>query len=183
MSGIRSLILVGRIGAAQGVRGEVRIKSFTGDPKAIASYGPLTDADGRRAFRLSKVRVLRDDMLVATLEGIGDRDAAAVLTGTDLYVRRENLPTPDDDEVYVADLIGLSAFDEAGLAIGTVVDVQNFGAGDILEVAPVAGGETLLVPFTKASVPDIDLKARRIVVVVPREDDASHDPDDDEAST
>lgn len=160
-------ILVGRFGAPQGVRGEIRIKSFTRDPLAIAAYGPLWD--GERERRVLHARPLREDMIAATLEGVTDRDAAAALTGRDLYLRRAALPPPEEEEFYVADLIGLAAVDEAGAAIGVVRDVLNYGAGDILEVAPPEG-ETLLFPFTKAVVPAIDMAGRRLVLVPPVED-------------
>lgn len=163
------LILVGRFGAPQGVKGQVRVQSFTADPLAIGAYGPLTDAEGARAFALTDLRPLRAPMLVARVAGVTDRDGAAGLTGIDLFARRENLPPPEEDEVYVADLIGVSAEDGASVLIGTVVDVKNFGAGDILEIAPAEGGETLLVPFTKACVPTVDLPSRRIIVVLPAE--------------
>lgn len=168
------LILVGRFGAPQGVRGQVRVQSFTGDPMALANYAPLTDASGARAFVLSDVRVLRDTMLVVSVSGVADRDAAAALTGVELFARRENLPPPDEDEVYVADLVGIDAVDENGVLVGTIVAVPNYGAGDILELKAPGDGETLLVPFTKAFVPVVDLAARKVVVVVP--------PDEDEAS-
>lgn len=168
------LILVGRFGAPQGVRGQVRVQSFTGDPVALANYAPLTDASSARAFVLSDVRILRDTMLVVSVAGVADRDAAAALTGLELFARRENLPPPDEDEVYVADLVGIDAVDDNGVRVGTIVAVPNYGAGDILELKAPGGGETLLVPFTKAFVPVVDLAARKVVVVVP--------PDEDEAS-
>ena len=164
-------ILVGRIGAPQGVRGQVRVQSFTADPLAVGTYGELRDAQGRRTFVLSGLRTLRDTIVVASIAGVSDRDDAAALTGTDLYARRDALPPPDEDEVYLVDLIGCEAFDEDGARIGTIVAVPNFGAGDILEIAPVAGGETLLLPFTKACVPTVDVAAKRVVVIIPPETD------------
>ena len=173
--GTANLILVGRFGAPQGVRGQVRVQSFTADPLALTDYGPLSDG-GARDFALSDVRLLRNTMLVASVAGVPDRDAAAALTGTDLFARRENLPAPDEDEVYVADLIGIDAVDEAGAFVGRIVDVPNYGAGDILELRPPAG-ETLLVPFTKAFVPVVDLASRRVVVIVPPDGDDEAAPD------
>lgn len=163
------LILVGTFGAPHGVRGEVRVKSFTADPRAIGAYGPLTDETGRRAFSIASLRPVRDDLFVATLADIRDRDAAASLTGVRLFARRENMPAPDEDEVYVADLLGIVAVDEAGAPVGTIVGMPNFGAGDILEIAPAHGGETHLVPFTKAFVPVVDVARRRVVVAVPND--------------
>ena len=163
------LVLVGRFGAAHGVRGELRLKSFTQDPAAIRGYAPLTDASGARKFVLSALRVVKDDMCVVRVEGIADRDAAEKLTNIDLYVARENLPPPDEDEFYQADLIGLDAVTETGEAYGTIERVLDFGAGDILEIRPPDGGETRLVPFTKAAVPTVDIAARRVVIVPPVE--------------
>ena len=163
------LVLVGRFGAAHGVRGELRLKSFTEDPAAIRGYAPLTDASGARKFVLSALRVVKDDMCVVRVEGVADRDAAEKLTNIDLYVARENLPPPDEDEFYQADLIGLEAVTESGEAYGTIERVLDFGAGDILEICPPDGGETRLVPFTKAAVPLVDIAARRVVIVPPVE--------------
>lgn len=169
-------ILVGRFGAPHGVRGELRLQSFTGDPRGISSYGSLQAADGRR-FTLASVRLVKDNMLVARVVGIADRDAAAALTNLELYVERSALPAPDEDEFYVVDLVGSTVLDDEGTVFGIVVDVPNYGGGDLLEIRPVAGGETLLFPFTKAVVPEIDFAARTIVVVGPDEiEDGPHQP-------
>jgi 16S rRNA processing protein RimM len=157
-------VCVARIGAPHGVRGEVRLWSFTADPAAVKRYGPLSSADGR-VFEIASLRPAKD-CLVARLKGIGDRDAAEKLRNVELYVSRDKLGPAGEDEFYHADLIGLAAVDTAGAALGTVVAVQNFGAGDILEIAPERG-ETLLVPFTKAVVPEVDLVAGRLVVDPP----------------
>lgn len=152
------------VGAPHGVRGECRVKSFTGDPMAIADYGTLFAADGR-AFEIADGRWLKDDLLVVRFEGIEDRDVVARLTGTELFVDRATLPeTDEDDEFYHADLIGLAAVDAGGAAIGTVALVQNHGAGDILEIRPTEGGATWLLPFTKAAVPKVDLAGKQIVI-------------------
>ena len=163
-------ILVGRFGAPHGVRGEIRLQSFTGAPRAIGSYGPLQASDGRR-FTLDAVRLVKDNMLVARVAGVADRDAAAVLTNLELFVERAVLPPPDEDEVYVADLVGMIARDGEGRVLGTVVDVPNYGGGDLVEVRPPAGGETLLFPFTKEVVPTIDLAGRNLTIVPPDEVD------------
>ncbi len=168
-------VLVGRFGAPHGVRGEVRLQSFTQDPKAIGSYGPLVASDGRR-FALKSVRLVKDTMLVVRVDGIGDRTSAEGLTHVDLFVDRASLPPPDDEEFYIADLIGLEAVDAAGGGIGTVVNVPNYGGGDLVEVRPAKGGETLLFPFTKAVVPTIDLAGRRVTIVPPHE--VEEDADD-----
>ena len=163
------LVALGVFGAPQGVRGEIRIKSYTADPKAIGGYGGLTDAAGARRFAVKVVRPLRDDMLVARVEGLVTREAAAALTGVELFARRSQLPQPDADEFYHDDLIGLEAVTRDGAALGRVTAVLNHGAGDILEIAPAAGGDTLLLPFTKQAAPEIDFSARRIVIAPPAE--------------
>ena len=162
------LVLVGRFGAPQGVRGEIRIKSYTADPLAIGDYGPLSDETGARKFEIERLRLLKEDMVVAKVKDLADRDAAGALTGVSLYVAREKLPAPDEDEFYIADLVGLSAVSPEGEAIGIVRNVLNFGAGDILEIAPPAG-ETLMLPFTKEVAPSIDFSGGRITVVRPVE--------------
>jgi 16S rRNA processing protein RimM len=152
------------IGAPHGVRGEARVKSFTGDPMALADYGALFSADGV-AFEIERGRWLKDDMLVLKFASMDDRDQVAKFTGTELFVDRANLPEPDEeDEFYHADLIGLDVVDLAGGAIGTVHGLQNFGAGDILEIRPAGGGPTWLQPFTKLAVPNVDIVARRVVI-------------------
>ncbi len=152
------------IGAPHGVRGECRVKSFTGDPMAIADYGTLFAADGR-AFEIDDGRFLKDDMLVVKFAGMSDRDEVAKLTGTELFVDRANLPeTEEEEEFYHADLIGLDAVEATGESVGTVLIVHNFGAGDILEIRPREGGPTWLLPFTKAAVPMVDLAGKRIIV-------------------
>lgn len=157
-------VLVGVFGAPQGVKGELRVKSFTGEPRDIGTYGPWTTADGSRAFKVLSLRPLKDDMLVARIEGIEDRDAAARLTHTELFIPRDRLPPPEPDEFYHIDLIGLRAEDEDGRALGRVRGIENHGAGDIMEIEPEKPGDTLLVPFTLAFVPTIDFEAGRVIV-------------------
>lgn len=157
-------VLVGVFGAPQGVRGEVRVKSYTGEPRDIGTYGPWTTADGSRSFKVLSLRPLKEDMLVARIEGVDDRDAAARLTHTELFIPRHRLPPPEPDEFYHVDLIGLGAEDEDGRALGRVRGIENHGAGDIMEIAPDGPGETLLVPFTLDFVPTVDFEARRVVV-------------------
>ncbi len=171
-------ILVGRFGAPHGVRGEIRLRSFTQDPRAVAGYGPLRAADGRM-FALTVVRPLKDNMLVVRVAGVADRTAAEALTNLDLTLDRAALPAPDEDEFYVADLVGMQAVDPAGEVLGTVVDVPNYGGGDLVEVRPPTGGDTLLFPFTREVVPVIDFAARRITIVPLSEVDetvALHEP-------
>ncbi len=159
-------------GAPQGVRGEIRIKSYTAAPSDIGGYGPLTDAGGVRRFPVKIVRELRDDMLVARVEGVATRDAAAALTGVEIFARRSQLPPPDADEFYYDDLIGLEAVSASGEPVGRVAAVFNHGAGDILEIAPTGGGTTLLLAFTRAAAPEIDFGSGRIVVIPPAEIEA-----------
>ena len=162
------LVLVGRFGAPQGVRGEVRVQSYTADPRAIGGYGPLTDSARTKAFVFERLRPLKAEMLVVKVKGVETREAAARLTGADLFARRDQLPAPTEDEFYHDDLVGLRA-ETAGGALGRVVGVSNYGAGDILEIAPEGGGESLLLPFTKAVVSTIDFEAGRIVVELPQD--------------
>ena len=166
--GASRLVALGVFGAPQGVRGEVRIKSYTRDPKEIGAYGPLTDGRGAR-FVLESVRLLKDEMLVARLEGVANREAAAALTGVELFARREQLPPPDEDEFYYDDLVGLAAVSRDGVPLGRVVALNNYGAGDILEIRPEGGGESLLLPFTKTVAVEIDFPGGRIVIVLPDE--------------
>jgi 16S rRNA processing protein RimM len=161
-------LLLGTIVGVHGVRGAVKVKSHTADPAAIAGYGPLSNADGTRQFKLRLIGEARGNV-VARIDGVADRDAAERLRGTDLYVPRSVLPAPaEEDEYYHADLIGLAAETATGEAVGTVIAVQDFGAGDLLEVAPRRGA-TFWLPFTREVVPAIDLAARRMTVVLPPE--------------
>jgi 16S rRNA processing protein RimM len=161
-------VCLGQIGAAHGVRGEVRLHSFTADPASITSYGPLETEDGR-VFAIETLRQAKDHF-VARISGVADRDAAERLKNIKLYVPRERLPEPQQpDEFYHADLIGLSVVDRAGRKLGTVAAVHNFGAGDLIEVTPEAGGKTELLPFDETHVPAVDIAAGRIVVVPPVE--------------
>jgi len=164
MAGAR--ICLGQIGAAHGVRGEVRLRSFTSDPGAIAGYGPLETEDGR-VFEIVTMRPAKDHFVVQ-LSGVSDRDTAQKLAKLKLYVPRERLPpTTEADEFYHADLIGLTVTDRAGNDVGTVIAVHNFGAGDLIEVRPVAGNQTQLVPFDSTHVPRIELAVRKIVIDPP----------------
>jgi 16S rRNA processing protein RimM len=159
-------VCLGQIGAAHGVRGEVRLRSFTSDPAAIADYGPLETEDGR-VFAIESLRSAKDHFVVR-LSGIRDRDAASALTNTKLYVPRERLPqTAEPDEFYHADLVGLAAVDTGGNKIGTVIAIHNFGAGDLIEVRADAGGKTELVPFDITHVPAVDIASGRLIVDPP----------------
>jgi 16S rRNA processing protein RimM len=162
-------ICVARIGAAHGVRGAVKLWTFTEDPLAVKHYGPLTTKDGARKFEVATAREAKGH-LVATLKGIATREEAERLNGIELYIAREKLPATDDDEYYHADLIGLAAVNAVNEPIGRVTAIHNFGAGDIIEIAP-PHGPTLLLPFTNAVVPTVDLAAGRVVIVLPDEID------------
>lgn len=165
-----SQICVARIGAAHGVRGQVKLWTFTEDPLAVKQYGPLSTKDGSRQFEVTQVREARDH-LVATLKGIATRNDAERLNGIELYVAREKLPATEDDEYYHADLIGLAAVTTADEPLGRVVAIHNFGAGDIIEIAPPQG-PTLLLPFTNAVVPTVDLAGGRVTIELPQEIEA-----------
>ena len=162
-------ICVARIGAAHGVRGAVKLWTFTEDPLAVKHYGPLTTKDGARKFEVATAREAKGH-LVATLKGIATREEAERLNGIELYIAREKLPATDEDEYYHADLIGLAAVNAANEPIGRVTAIHNFGAGDIIEIAP-PHGPTMLLPFTNAVVPTVDLAAGRVVIVSPDEID------------
>lgn len=157
-------LVVGIIGAPHGVRGEARVKSFTADPLSLGDYGALFLADGR-VLELAGGRPLKDDMLVVRFKGIADRDAIKALTGQNLIIDRANLPeTEDEEEFYHADLIGLRVDDQAGEVIGTIVEVHNHGAGDLLVIAPKRGGGSMLLPFTKIAVPVLDIAGGCVVI-------------------
>ena len=170
-------ICVARIGAAHGVRGEVRLWPFTEDPMAVIDYGTLSTKDGARQFEVVRARIAKDH-LVAVLKGITTREDAERINGLELYIDRDKLPETEEGEYYHADLIGLRAVDPAGGAICRVFAIHNFGAGDIIEIAPPQG-PTLLLPFTDAVVPTVDLAEGQVVIVMPQEieGDSPHDAD------
>lgn len=158
-------MLLGDIGAAQGLKGEVRIRSYTEDPGRITTYGPLQDDQGH----LVEIESLRatPKALIARIKGVTTREAAEALTGTKLYVPRSRLPEREEEEWYHAELIGLEAIGRDGVALGQVVAIHNFGAGDLLEIKPTSGGATALVPFTRDTVPEIDVEGNRLTLVPP----------------
>jgi 16S rRNA processing protein RimM len=160
-------ICIARIGAAHGVRGAVKLWTFTEDPLAVNRYGPLSTKDGARQFEVTHAREAKGH-LVATLRGIATREDAERLNGIELYIAREILPATGEGEYYHADLIGLAAVNAAGEPLGRVTAIHNFGAGDIIEIAPPHGAPMLL-PFTNAVVPTVDLAAGRVVIELPAE--------------
>lgn len=159
-------ICVGSVAGAFGVRGEVRLKSYCADPEAIADYGPLYTKDGSKSFTLTLTRPVAGG-LGARISGVNTKEDADAMRGTDLYADRDRLPSLPDDEFYHADLIGMEVRDTGGVLLGKVRAIHNHGAGDILEVFAPGRKHALLVPFTLASVPTVDIKAGRIVADLP----------------
>lgn len=157
--------MLGAIAGAHGVRGLVRVKTFTAEPDAIAAYGPLEDERGERRFSLEPVGAAKG-VLIARIAGITDRDAAEKLKGVRLYLRRAALPEPGEEEYYHADLLGLVAVLKSGAELGRVRAVNDFGAGDSLEVER-PDGKVVVVPFTRAVVPVVDIPGGRLVIDPP----------------
>jgi 16S rRNA processing protein RimM len=157
-------VVVAAVAGAFGVRGEVRLKSFTAEPEAVADYGPLTDDRGR-AYEVTLDRPVKGGF-AARLSGVATKEAADALRGTRLSVPRDRLPSLPDDEFYHADLIGLTVLDTGGVTLGRVKAVLDHGAGDLLEVQR-PGGDTALLPFTRAAVPTVDLTAGRVIADPP----------------
>ena len=167
------LILVGRVAGAFGVKGELRITAYTADPLALRSYGPLRREDGSFALALTSARAGKGPEIVARAEGVSDKDAADALRGLRLYVPRDALAPPqDEDDFYQTDLIGLRAEAPDGVSLGSVKAVHDFGAGDVLEIDPGAGRPSFMIAFTRDNVPTVDLVACRIVLVRPLETQA-----------
>lgn len=161
-------ICVGAIAGAFGVRGEVRLKSYCAEPEAIAAYAPLWTKDGARQFRLAITRQIPNGF-AARLDGVASKEAADALRGTELFADRDRLPSLPDDEFYHADLIGLPVLDTGGQPLGVIEAIHNHGAGDILEVRAPGAKSPLLLPFTRAVVPTVDLTAGRIIADPPEE--------------
>jgi 16S rRNA processing protein RimM len=171
-------IFVGQIGAAHGIKGQVRIATHTQDPEAIGSYGPLdTDRPGL-TITLTKVR-LQKNVVIAHIKGVTDRTAAEQLNGVSLFIDRGKLPEPEDeDDFYHADLLGLEARLESGVVIGNVSAIPNFGAGDLIEIRDPQSGDTYLYPFTKAVVPTIRIAEGYLIIVVPLDaEEGEEEPD------
>jgi 16S rRNA processing protein RimM len=164
------MICIGAIAGSFGVSGEVRLKSFCSEPTDIGSYGPLFTEDGSRQFDITLTRPVAGG-LGARIQGVSTKEEADALRGTSLHVHRDRLPSLPDDEFYHADLIGLDAYDPGGELIGTVSAVYNHGAGDIVEISTNRHKSALLLPFTTAIVPNVDLAAGRIVVNLPDDSD------------
>ncbi len=162
-----TLVLLARFGRPHGVRGEVRLQSFTADPLDIARYSPLSTADGARRFTLVSVKPAKD-MLIARVAGTESREAAEALNGIELYAPREQLPAAtDEDEFMMADLVGCQATLADGTVMGVIIDVPNYGAGDLLDIKPAAGGPSVLMPFTKAFAPIVDIAGGKVLINPP----------------
>jgi 16S rRNA processing protein RimM len=160
-----NLICVGAVMGAFGVRGEIRLKSFCADPAAIEKYSPLVTETGE-SYELTLVRSVKSGF-GARLSNVQDKEAADALRGTRLYARREDLPSLPDDEYYHSDLIGLEVLDTGGVKLGKVTSVQDFGAGNILEIAGKGLKEAAMLPFTLTNVPTVDLAAGKIIADPP----------------
>jgi 16S rRNA processing protein RimM len=167
MAGRSRDVLLASVMGAQGLSGAVKVKAFTASAESLARYGVLHSKDGR-TFTVTSVRATNGDEAVLTLAELSDRTAAEALRGVELYVRREALPVPAQEEYYHADLIGLRAEDVEGRTLGTVHAIHNYGAGDVIEIAR-SDGNTVLLPFTRETVPQIEIDKERIVVAVPEE--------------
>ena len=161
-------VCVAQIGAAHGLRGGVHLRSFTQDPQAFTQYGPLETEDGSRRLEIDSVKPSKDGFTVRFV-GVTRREQAEALRNINLYVDRDRLPAPDDGEFYFADLIGLAAVTPQGEALGEVIALHNFGAGDIVELKLAADGTTTMLLFDKATVPEVNIAGGTIVVVMPEE--------------
>ena len=161
-------ICVAQIGAAHGLKGEVRLRSFTEDPAAFAQYGPLQTEDGSRRFEVEAMRPAKDAFVIR-FHGVADRNAAEALRDIKLYVDRDSLPAADEDEFYHADLVGLVAVTPAGETFGEVIGIHNFGAGDILELKRSGSSDTVMLSFDQKTFPTIDIAGGKIVVDPPAE--------------
>lgn len=158
-------VCLGAFAGAHGVRGETKVKTFTDAEDGVAAYGAVETEDGARRFSLKFIRVLKPGLALVSAPQIESREDAIALAGVRLYVSRSKLPPAGDDEFYIADLVGLAAFDDKGARLGRVAAVHNFGAGDVIELERVPGrSEPLLFPFTRAAVPAVDIAGRRIVI-------------------
>jgi len=165
-----NLILVGQVGGAFGVRGEVKITTFTGEAMALVAYSPLLRSDGSIGLTLTGARPDKKGV-VARAKEITTKEQADALRGLKLFVPRERLPEPDEDEFYLSDLIGLEVRDASGATLGRVKSVPNFGAGDLLEITPATGGQTWYLAFTHHTVPELHIADGWLLVAPPAEDE------------
>lgn len=173
-------ICLGQIGAANGIKGHVRVKPFTGEPEALGDYGALEDEAGQARFKINSLRPIKGGMLVVKFKGINDRNQAEALTGTKLYIDRDRLPNlEDDDDYYIEDLVGLHVCDTQDAPLGVVTAIHNFGAGDLLDIKPKKG-PTMLIPFTKQAVPVVSIQSQKIVINIEAAGLLSDDDEPDE---
>lgn len=157
-------ICLGAFAGAHGIRGDAKVKTFTETEEGVARYGAVESEDGKRRFTLKFIRVLKQGLALVSAPEIKSREDAAALAGVRICVQRSKLPPAGDDEFYIEDLVGLSAEDDAGAPLGVVVAVHNFGAGDVLELTDAGGEGALMVPFTLAAVPHVDIAGGRVTV-------------------
>ncbi|WP_135506055.1 ribosome maturation factor RimM [Roseovarius aestuariivivens] len=160
-------VCIGAVAGAFGVRGELRLKSFTAEPTDVATYGPVETEDGAQNFTITLTGQATKGALIARLSGIATKEQADALKGARLYVARDRLPALPDDEYYHADLIGLEVFDTGGTSLGRVKSVQNHGASDLLEIHGPGLKSTVLLPFTLDAVPTVDIAGGRIIADPP----------------
>lgn len=158
-------ICIGAFAGAYGVKGEAKVKPFTETEDGVARYGPVESEDEERRFTLKFVRSLKPGLALVSAPEIRSREDAAALAGTRLYVNRDRLPPPDDDEFYIEDLVGLEAEDEVGASLGRVIAAYNFGAGDVIELSGVAGVRaSAMIPFTHETAPKVDIAGGKIII-------------------
>jgi len=161
----KNRVCLGAFAGAHGVKGEARIKTFTDEPKNVAAYGPVETEDRAQKFTLTVIRTIKAGFVLVRAPEIMTREAAHALKGMRLYVDRDKLPEPSEDEYYLEDLVGLNAVDEHGASLGRVSSVHNFGAGDLVEVKDIPGVKgAKFVAFTKESVPDVDIASQTITI-------------------
>jgi 16S rRNA processing protein RimM len=165
-------VLLAAVIGASGLKGAVKAKIFTASPEALTSYGALTDRHGKE-FSITAFRPGKTGEAVISFSGITTREAAEALKGTELFIARDALPKTGDEEFYHADLIGLEAQDGEGRILGKIAAIHNYGAGDIVEITR-SDGDSVLLAFTRETVPTIDIPGGRIVVAVPEEDEATN---------
>ncbi len=168
-------IVLGVITNAHGIKGDVTIKPFGEDPNSLMDYGPLTDKSGKQTFTILSLRHSKKDLYVARIKELTDRNMAESVKSTDLYIELSKLPEPEEDEFYYHDLLGLEAKLTSGEVYGTVKAVENFGAGDILEILPQNGQKTVYFSFTKEIVPVVNVKEGFITIEPPTEDDVTEE--------
>ena len=168
MTSTSKLILVGQVAGGFGVKGEVRVTAYTAEPMALLAYGPLLRADGSVGLTLTSARPDKNGV-VGRAKEIATKEQADALRGLKLHILRDRLPEPDEDEFYLTDLVGLEARDAAGTVLGSVKSVQNFGADDMLEIAPAAGGPTWYLPFTRDAAPELHIADGWLLAIRPVE--------------